>query len=64
MIRSYEPYDKQLETAGQEKDLGVVIDKKLSFDSHVFAKVEKTNSIIAVFKKTIIKVTISVFLND
>ena len=37
--RSYDFYDKQLETVGEEKDLGVIIDSKLSFDSHIFAKV-------------------------
>ena len=39
--RSYELYDKQLETVGEEKDLGVIIDSKLSFDSQFFAKVKK-----------------------
>ena len=41
----------------------VIIDSKLSFDSHIFAKIKKANSIIAVFKKTFIKMTIRVFLN-
>ena len=62
-IKSYEFYDKQLETVGDEKDLGVIIDSKLSFDSHIFAKIKKANSIIAVFTKTFIKITIPVFLN-
>ena len=61
--RSYELYDKQLESVREEKDLGVIIDSKLSFDSHIFAKVKKANSIIAVFKTTFIKMTIPVFLN-
>ena len=40
----------------------MIIKSKLSFDSHIFAKVKKANSIIAVFKKNFIKMTISVFL--
>ena len=39
--RSYEPYDKQLETVGEEKDLGVIIDSKFSFDSHILQKLKK-----------------------
>ena len=35
--RSYEIYDKQLETAREEKDLEMIIDSKHSFDSHIFA---------------------------
>ena len=61
--RSYKLYNKQLETVGEENDLGVIIDSKLSFDSHIFAKIKKANSIIAVFKKKFIKMTIPVFLN-
>ena len=48
--KSFELYDKQLETVGEEKDLEVIIDSKLSFDSHIFAKVRKAKSINAVFK--------------
>ena len=59
--RSNELYDKQFKTVGEEKDLGVIIDSKLSFDSHIFAKVKKANSILAVFKKMFIKMTITVF---
>ena len=36
--RSNELYDKQLEPVGEEKDLGVIIDSKLSFDFRIFAK--------------------------
>ena len=42
-IRSSEIYDKQLEAVG-EKNFGLIIDSKLFFDSHTFAKVKKANS--------------------
>ena len=35
----------------EEKDLGVTIDSKLSFELHIFAKVKQTSSEIALFKK-------------
>ena len=54
-IRSYELNDKQLKTVGEERDLGMIIGSKLSFDSHNFAKVKNANSNIAAFKKTLIK---------
>ena len=41
----------------------MIIDSKLSFDSHIFAKIEKANSIIAVFKKKFIKMTKPEFVN-
>ena len=56
-IRSQELEDKQHETVGEKKYLGRIIDSKLSFASHIFVKVKKANSIMAVFKKTIIKMT-------
>ena len=39
--RSYWLYGKQLEKVEEEKDLGVTIQSKLSFESHVFAKVKR-----------------------
>jgi hypothetical protein len=35
-----------------EKDVGVTIDNKLSFDKHITEKVNKTNSIIGVIRRT------------
>ena len=61
MEDQYELYDKQIKTVVEEKDIAVIIDCKLSFDSHIFAKVEKANSIIAVFKKKFIKMITCVF---
>ena len=43
-IRSSEIYDKQLEAVGEKKNFGLIIDSKLFFDSHTFAKVKKANS--------------------
>jgi hypothetical protein len=35
-----------------EKDVGVTIDNKLSFDKHITEKVDKANSIIGVIRRT------------
>ena len=35
-----------------EKDVGVTIDNKLSFDKHITEKVNKANSIIGVIRRT------------
>ena len=59
-IRLHEHYDIQLERVGEEKDFGVIIDSKLSSDSHILAKVKKAK---AIFIKRFIKMTIPVFLN-
>ena len=36
-----------------EKDVGVTIDNKLSFDKHITEKVNKANSIIGVIRRTL-----------
>ena len=60
--RSYWLYGKQLEKVEEEKDLGFSIDSKFSFESHVFAKVKKASSVVAIFLKTFIRMTKHVFL--
>ena len=40
-LRLNELSNKQRETVGEEKTLGVIIDSILSFDSHIFAKIKK-----------------------
>ena len=52
-----------MENVAEEKDLGVTNDTKLSFGSHIFAKVKKASSVIAIFKKTFVRMTRPVFLN-
>ena len=36
----------------QEKDIGVIIDEKLSFEAHISEKVKKANSMFAVIRRT------------
>jgi hypothetical protein len=43
---------KPMEETISEKDVGVTIDNKLSFDKHITAKVNKANSIIGVIRVT------------
>ena len=54
-IRSHQLYDKQLETVGEETDLGVIIDSKLSFDSHIFAKLKRPSLSLQFLRKHSIK---------
>ena len=46
-----------------EKDLGIWLDNKLSFETHITKKANKANGMIAVVKKSFTKVTKQVFLN-
>ena len=41
-----------LQSTLQEKDIGVIIDQDLSFDTHIAAKINKTNSILGIINKT------------
>ena len=54
-IRLHQLYDKQLETVGEETDLGVIIDSKLSFDSHIFAKLKRQSLSLQFLRKHSIK---------
>ena len=44
--------DKGMEFTKSEKDIGVVIDSKLSFENHINEKVNKANSIMGVIRRT------------
>ena len=44
--------DKGMELTKSEKDIGVVIDSKLSFENHINEKVNKANSIMGVIRRT------------
>ena len=43
---------KLLNVSHEEKDLGVIIDSKLTFDSHISAKVNKANSMMGLIRRT------------
>ena len=46
----------------EEKDIGVVINEELSFDKHICEKVNKTNSIFAVVRRTFRNLNADIFL--
>ena len=46
-----------------EKDLGVLVDESLSFDQHIAMKVKKANSVLAVIRKTFVKITKPILSN-
>lgn len=41
-----------MDRAESEKDIGVIIDNKLSFDQHISEKVNKANSVMGVIKRS------------
>ena len=45
---------KMLENVRCEKDLDVLTDHKLYFDSHIAEKIKKANSMLAIIKKCFI----------
>ena len=44
--------DLTLETATEEKDLGVIIDEKLKFDKHTEAQVNKANIVLGLLRRS------------
>lgn len=49
---SYQLKGKDLETIEIEKDIGVIIDKKLSFEDHINEKIKKAHSMSALIRRT------------
>jgi hypothetical protein len=43
---------RNIEEVEEEKDLGVVLDDKLSFDKHILSKVSKANQVLGVIRRT------------
>ena len=41
-----------MEFSKSEKDIGVIIDSKLTFENHINEKVNKANSIMGVIRRT------------
>ena len=52
-----------IKTVDAVKDLGIIIDNKLSFDSHINEMTKKANGIVATFKRTFSQITPTVFSN-
>ena len=48
----YNMGDRTLETATEEKDLGVIIDEKLKFDKHTEAQANKANKILGLLRRS------------
>ena len=48
----YNMGDLTLETATEEKDLGVIIDEKLKFDKHTEAQVNKANKVLGLLRRS------------
>ena len=46
--------DTTLKQVIQEKDIGVIVDKQLKFESHVYEKINKTNSLIGLICRSFI----------
>ena len=49
---------KQLSKAESEKDLGVIVDSKLQYREHIAKKTKVANIIVAIIKKTFVKLTL------
>lgn len=48
----YNLNEKLLKTVSQEKDLGIIIDDSLSFETHIHEKVKKANALTGMIRRT------------
>ena len=42
----------RIKIASEEKDLGVIIDNRLTFEQHIMSKVSKANSVVGLMRRT------------
>ena len=63
MKRIYKIIGENIKEVQLEKYLGIWLDNKLTFETHITKKANKANGMIAVIKKSFTKVTKQVFLN-
>ena len=53
VVYSYTMYDKQVQRCDNIKDIGVIIDNKLSWNSHIHTCVNKANRLMGLIKRTL-----------
>ena len=61
----FEPYRLNgaiLDTVHEEKDLGVIVDQDLNFESHLAAKVKKANQVIGIIRRSFLHLDADMFL--
>ena len=61
--RNYKINGENIKEVQLEKDLGIWLYNKLTFETHISKEAIKANGMIAVVKKSFTKVTKQVFLN-
>ena len=49
---SYNMDEVKIKIASEEKDLGVIIDNRLTFEQHIMSKVSKANSVVGLMRRT------------
>ena len=52
--RTYKMKETTLKRVKQEKDIGVVVDEQLKFESHIYEKINKANSMIGLIRRSFI----------
>ena len=63
MERNYKINGESIKEVQLEKNLGIWLDNKLTFETHITTKANKANGMIAVVEKSFTKFTKQVFLN-
>ena len=58
----YEMHTTELKQVKQEKDIGVIVDDQLKFESHILEKIKKANNIMGLIRRSFIHLDESTFL--
>ena len=53
--------DTTLKQVSQEKDIGIIVDEQLKFESHVYEKINKANSMMGLICRSFIHMDEDVF---
>lgn len=61
--RHYHLDDQELRISEEERDLGVILDPKLTFETHMWSKIKKANSIMGVIRRSFTYMDDPIFLS-
>ena len=53
--------DTKLKQVSQEKDIGVIVDEQLKFESHIYEKINKANSMMGLIHRSFINIDEDMF---
>ena len=62
VVPRYQLLGQEIDLVEEEKDIGVIVDSELSFESHIYGKIKKANSTFAAIRRAFQNLDATTFL--